>query len=61
MVARLQQFSTYGLLKRAVLRLLGDQLRGGGGVGVVRPLAAAAKRCTTPKGHISNHISIPLF
>ena len=27
MVARLQRFSTYGLLKRSVLRLLGDQLR----------------------------------
>ena len=26
-VARLQRFSTYGLLKRSVLRLLGDQLR----------------------------------
>ena len=28
-VARLQRFSTYGLLKRSVLRLLGDQLRQG--------------------------------
>ena len=26
-MARLQRFSTYGLLKRSVLRLLGDKLR----------------------------------
>lgn len=30
-VARLQRFSTYGLLKRSVLRLLGDQLKASGG------------------------------